>query len=72
MGDHVLKEKTLIIVQVTNHLQKQLKNMNMADPSQNELVYLCFLYLSSLDKHTDSKTGNVTLNPRVLVFSIQL
>jgi hypothetical protein len=46
--------------------------MDMGDPSQNELIYLCFLYLSSLDKHIDPETGSIILNPRILVFSIQL
>ena len=46
--------------------------MNPQNLSQNELIYLLFLYLGSLDKKINRHTMQEMPNPTILIYAIQL
>jgi hypothetical protein len=65
----------MLLKAVTNLLNKELASLEPSNPSQNELVYLLFLYLASLDRNfTTTEQGETreVPDPKILVYSIQL
>lgn len=62
--------KSLLLSKVSKMLAAELINYSQSKASQSEVIYLLFLYLSSLDTYK-LNTQEVP-NAKILVFSIQL
>jgi hypothetical protein len=57
---------------ITKLINKELEKLNPQNLSQNELIYLLFLYLGSLDKKINRQTMQEMPNPTILIYAIQL
>jgi len=61
-----------LLSHITKLINKELEKLNPQNLSQNELIYLLFLYLGSLDKKINRQTMQEMPNPTILIYAIQL
>jgi len=72
----IMAEKQVVLKLVTKFLNKELLKLNHVQKedsvaTNNEMIYILFLYLVSLDKRVD-ENGVVLPNPSVLFYAISL
>ena len=64
----IATEKSLLIGLVVKLMNQELAAMLQSSQAQNEILYVLFLYLSTLDRMKDQKVPN----PRILLYSSSL